>query len=347
MFHHEAMFQNADRLPEIFNYKDLLELAAFSVPGISGPGKFYSCMRFIQIHCHDDSGEHGAFYTSRAPRRYERLAELKKCRFFLTAQARTVVEQIRNTDEKQLMGRLYSFFSDRLEATNPVYQWHFNIRNPPLWLHDAHIRGSTLTDTSKLLAVATNQLRLALDLALEDLSLEAVSVIMDWGRAYYPSVKKRGNQATVEKLHEIKILASLTRENFQILKTGDYKDISHTSVGWTRVWACLLPDSVVMLDGRVSYALGGLLKSFSEESGLDLRFLCERTGFYQLSLRGRTVDGIPKMDKCTDLWALSLRNTSRFLLGLLDFADRNNRRILHGYPFNLKGLEAKLSMMGE
>ena len=345
MFHHDIMFRNAGRLPKSFGYKDLLDLASFSIPGISAPGKTFSCLRFIQKFCSDSAGAHDRFYQLKDPRRYDRLADLKQCVFHLTESKSAVLRQAMKVEGAELEEDLFHFLALRLEACNSEYFWRFSLRQKYQWLHDRHGTGVSLSDATHTLSVAGNELALALDQEDEDRCLAAVSAIMDWARVYYPVGLRRHNKPTVEKLYESRSLLRVIREHVALLKVGDHEGVIYMNSGWSKVWGCLIPD-MMMMDSRVSYSLGRIFQAYSSEAKLDLHFLCERVGFYQVGFPGRTVDGIPRIDKRPEVWALSAINMSRFLLDFLEYCRRNNRLILNGYPFSLRGLEAKLFMMG-
>ena len=128
MFHHDIMFRNAGRLPKSFGYKDLLDLASFSIPGISAPGKTFSCLRFIQKFCSDSAGAHDRFYQLKDPRRYDRLADLKQCVFHLTESKSAVLRQAMKVEGAEFEEDLFHFLALRLEACNSEYFWRFSLR---------------------------------------------------------------------------------------------------------------------------------------------------------------------------------------------------------------------------
>jgi hypothetical protein len=347
IFNHEAMFRNAGRLPVSFSYRDLRDLADSSIPGISQPGKTFACLRFIQLFCMDYSGAHDRFYRIKDPRRYDRLAELKKCVFSLTAAKRAVLRQTMRVEGAQLEHRLFDFIATRLEARNPEYIWRFRLRQTYSWLHERHRTGRSFSDLSQILSIAGNELALALDNEDEDRCLEAVSVIMDSGKIYYPVGRRKYNKPTVEKLYASRSLLDVLRAHVDILGAGNHEGVTHMNSGWAKVWACLFPDRLVMMDSRVSFAIGRFFQEYSLQAELDLRLMSERVGFYQVGFPGRKVEGIAKIEKRPEVWALSSINLSHFLLNFLDFCRNNDRPILNGYPFSLRGLEAKLFMLGE
>jgi hypothetical protein len=347
MVHHEAMFRNAGTLPKCFGYKELRDLADRSVPGISHPGKTFSCLRFIQKFCTDYTGAHARFYQLGDPRRYDRLAELKKCVFSLTRADNEIVRQAMTVEGAQFENSLFDFLATRLEARNPEYFWRFGLRRHYPWLHERYSSGRSLSDASSTLAIAGNELARALDHRDEDRCLEAVSVIMDLGKVYYAIGPRKHNQPTVEKLHASGALPIVLQQHIDLLKAGEHQGVTHMNSGWNRVWACLAPDAIMALDSRISVALGRVFQEYSLDTKMALRVVSERVGFYQVGFPGRTVDGIPKVDKRPEVWALSSMHLSGFMLKFLQFCRKNNRHILNGYPFSLRGLEAKLFMMGE
>jgi len=347
VFHHHAMFRNAGTLPKCFGFQDLRALAEASIPGISHPGKAFCCLRFIQEFCTDYSGDHARFYEITDPRRYDRLAEFKKCVFSLTHASLAVVRQASMVEGVQFENSLFDFLAARLEARNPEYFLRFGLRRHYPWLHQRHGAGHSFSDTSRTLSIAGNELALALDRGDADRCREAISVIMDMRKVYYTLGPRKHNQPTVEKLHASGRLINVLHWHVDFLKAGEHRGITCMNSGWARVWAALVPDTLIALDSRVSYALGRVFLEYSLDTRLDLNLLSERVGFHQVGFPGRTVEGIPKIDKRPEVWALSSINLSGFLLNFLQFCRKNNRHILNGYPFNLRGLEAKLFMMGE
>jgi len=341
------MFRNAGTLPKNFSYQDLLALAGRSIPGISAPGKTFSCLRFIQKFCIDDTGAHARFYQIADPRRYDRLAELKQCVFSLTHTNFALVHHASTFEDARFENSLFDFLAARLEARNPEYFWRFGVRGQYSWLHQRYSTGHSLSDVLRTLSITGNTLMLALDNKDLDRCLEAVSVIMELGKVYYPLGPRKHNQPTVEKLYTLGVLPILLQQHIDLLNAGDYQGVTHMNSGWNKVWACLLPDTLMAMDSRVSFALSRVLQEYSLDTKLDLRVVSEKVGFYQVGFPGRTVNGIPKIDKRPKVWAFSSINMSGLMLNFLQFCRTNNRHILNGYPFSLRGLEAKLFMMGE
>jgi hypothetical protein len=172
---------------------------------------------------------------------------------------------------------------------DPGYAWNFTIRNPPKWL-TVPATGTTLPEAAAVLDAAANQAWQAISQGNANLLLDAIRVIMDWGKVWYPQGPRTGNEATVTEMATAGTLLPTVRADLAALLAGRWSAMTLMNSGWTKVWAALCPERAIIFDSRVSKCLAENLATY-----LAGRPLPESLAFRQTvpSTDRRHIPGLP------------------------------------------------------
>lgn len=247
---------------------------------------------------------------------------------------------------------LVQFICNQLdEREAPEYKWKFNIRDRVDWLDQGNYSGNTFHEAATVLDCAAEKFRHSLVENNYQKLFETIRFIMDWGGVYYPQGPRRGNQASIEQfLDTLPALLKIVKDNNDRIRKRNYSEITRMNAGWTKVWAALYPDELVMLDSRVSKAFFSLVRSFLETRGITDRFLDVFPDTYQAVYNNddnRSVVGFRCVShQYPHNWARSMMFVSRVLVNVVALANEQNVDIFGGNPHTLRGLEARLFMEG-
>ena len=247
--------------------------------------------------------------------------------------------------------RLFArFVAGRLLAIpqDPGYNWHFLLRQPPVWLPPAPHEGITLAHATQVLQCASRKLHEAVAAEDHPLLLESIATIMAWGKVWHPQGPRRNNEAAVTALADAGTLVRTVRDNLDALARQDYAAVDQMNAGWTKVYAAAFDDDrFVIYDSRVSGWLCGQVVQW-ESLGNDrpgvVRYLIRQTA----TSGRRQIAGYPATGYGSARpWVESMVHASQVVAEVLRLGREAPEFATAWFrSFTMRELEARLFMLG-